>query len=252
MGLTVAVIIPTLNEQQQIAASIHSAQAAGASEVIVVDGGSADATIEIAERAGARVMTCARGMRAAQLNVGAAASAADILLFLHADTELPAGASRIVEQAIGRGYDCGGFRLHFKEANPKLRLAATLINLRTRLTKAPWGDQAQFLTRMAFEQLGGFRELPLMEDYDLAQRARRSHRPVLLDAYVRTSGRRFMSRGVLRTAYTNWRIIIGFHLGEDPATLAARYRGRSISRRRHSSPARPRGVSSDAHDPASD
>jgi Glycosyltransferases, probably involved in cell wall biogenesis len=221
--MSVTVVIPSLNEEDEIAGAIESAFAAGAAEVIVADGGSADRTARFATDAGARVLLCAP-MRARQLNQGASAAVSDVLIFLHADTRLPTDAVRAVEDALARGADFGGFRLAFAEPVRKLRIAAALVNLRTTLTRCPWGDQAQFVRREAFLRLGGFLEIPLMEDYDLAIRMKRSGHSVLLPLTVTTSGRRFLRRGVLRTAATNWRTIIRYRRGADVEALARSYR----------------------------
>lgn len=217
----VSVIIPALDESERIAATIDSAFAAGAAEVIVADGGSRDTTTDIALARGARVIRDER-IRARQLNRGAAEARHEILLFLHADTRLPAGAADTVAEALESGFVFGGFRVTFAE--PGLRHVAFLINLRTRISRAPWGDQAQFVRRETFVSSGGFADLPIMEDYDLARRMKRLGRTVLLPLHVETSGRRFMARGALRTAALNWWIILCFHLGVSPQTLAQWYR----------------------------
>ena len=221
--MSVTVIIPTLNEESRIASAIGSAFSAGASEVIVADGGSVDRTARFATSAGARVLL-SRPMRSRQLNQGAHSAAGDVLIFLHADTSLPPGAANAVEQALASGADFGGFRLAFAETVLKLRLAAALINLRTAFTRCPWGDQAQFIRRDTFLRAGAFREISLMEDYDLAIRMKRSGRSILLPLTVTTSGRRFLRKGLLRTAVTNWRIVIRFRRGADVEELARNYR----------------------------
>ncbi|MEA2162081.1 MAG: hypothetical protein QOK37_208 [Thermoanaerobaculia bacterium] len=221
--MPVTVIIPTLNEEDGVAASIASAFAAGAAEVIVADGGSVDRTARFATSAGARVLLCAP-MRSRQLNQGAHASRNDVLLFLHADTTLPPGAARAVEDVLASGADFGGFRLRFAEPVRKLRMAAFFINLRTMITRCPWGDQAQFIRKEAFLTMGGFREIPLMEDYDLAVRMKRVGRSVLLPLTVTTSGRRFLRKGVLRTAWINWRTVIQFRRGGDIDLISRSYR----------------------------
>lgn len=221
MGVTV--IIPTLDEAARAGAAIDSAFAAGASEVIVADGGSADATVAVARQHGARVVEGAT-MRSRQMNRAAAEAANDALLFLHADTLLPDGACAAVLDALASGAVFGGFELRFTEQAPRLRFAAALINFRTRLTRSPWGDQAQFVVRKAFLESGGFLEIPIMEDYEIAIRMKRRGRSVVLPQKVTTSGRRFLTRGLFRTAFVNWRIIIAWRLGVDPEELARIYR----------------------------
>lgn len=219
--MPVSVIIPSLNEAAHIGATIDAAFAAGAAEVIVADGGSVDATVAIAEARGARVIA-GETIRARQLNRGAEAAAHDVLLFVHADTLLPAGAAEAVLRAVRQGFDFGGFHLAFLEHCTRLRLVAMMINARTRITRAPWGDQAQFVRRDVFRRLGGYPDFPIMEDYEFARRAGMR---CFLPQSVRTSGRRFLAKGVLRTAMVNWLIIAAYHLGAKPETLARWYRG---------------------------
>ncbi|HEV7485097.1 MAG TPA: TIGR04283 family arsenosugar biosynthesis glycosyltransferase [Thermoanaerobaculia bacterium] len=217
---SVSVIIPTLNEQDWIAGAVESAFTAGAAEVIVADGGSDDRTTRHATAAGARVLLTDR-MRAKQSNLGAHAASYDVLIFLHADTRLPPGAAEAVEAALHRA-DFGGFRIRFIEPSRKLAFAAAAINLRTRLTRCPWGDQAQFIRRETFLEIGGFKEMPLMEDYELAIRMKR--RATILPMTVTTSGRRFLRKGLVRTAARNWRTVIAYRMGADVDELARSYR----------------------------
>lgn len=221
--MAVSVVIPAVDEEEWIARTVESAFAAGAAEVIVVDGGSVDRTARFAKGAGARLLLSER-MRARQLNLGADAATHDTLIFLHADTLLPAGAADAVEQALADGADFGGFRLSFAEPQRRLRFTAAMANLRTRWTGCPWGDQAQFIRRGTFVAAGRFREIPLMEDYDLAVRMKRAGKTAILPMTVTTSGRRHLRKGVLRTAMINWQTVIRFRRGADPAELAARYR----------------------------
>ncbi len=221
--MAVTVIIPTLNEEDWIAGAVASAFAAGAAEVIVADGGSVDRTPRLATSAGARILL-SEPMRARQLNLGADAASHETLVFLHADSRLPAGAAAVVEDALMKGADFGGFRIAFVEPLRRLRVAAAMINLRTSVTRCPWGDQAQFIRRDTFLKAGGFLEMPLMEDYELAMRMKRSGRSVLLPMTVTTSGRRFLRKGLLRTAVHNWRTVIRYRLGADIDGLARSYR----------------------------
>jgi len=220
--MSVTVIIPTLNEEEWITAAVSSAFSAGAAEVIVADGGSADRTPRLATSAGARLLL-SEPMRARQSNLGAHAASNEVLIFLHADTHLPAGAADAVEDALRRA-DFGGFRIAFAEPSRKLRVVAAMINLRTSLTRCPWGDQAQFIRRDVFLDRGGFLEIPLMEDYELAIRMKRTARSVLLPLTVTTSGRRFLRKGVLRTSAHNWRTILRYRTGADIDALARSYR----------------------------
>ena len=219
--MSVSVVIPTLNEAERIAATIDAAFAAGATEVIVADGGSDDATLSLAAAHGARVVT-GEETRGRQLNQGARAASGTTLLFVHADTLLPPGAALAVSQALDTGFVFGGFRIEFIE--PRFERVARMINLRTRLTRAPWGDQAQFVRRELFLQMGGYPDMPLMEDYALARRMKRAGRTILLPLTIRTSARRFAKHGVLRTACTNWLIVASYHLGVSAQTLARWYR----------------------------
>jgi rSAM/selenodomain-associated transferase 2 len=231
----VSVVIPTLNEEARVGATIDAAFAAGAAEVIVADGGSRDATIDVAQAHGARVLRVVRASgalsaegapearttpRARQLNLGAREAKHDAIIFLHADTLLPEGACDAVELALVMGVIFGGFRIAFLEDG--LRTVAALINARTKFTREPWGDQAQFVSRCAFP---GYREIPIMEDYELARRMKRAGRTAMLPLTVRTSGRRFRELGPFRTAALNWWIIVCYHAGVSPERLARWYRG---------------------------
>lgn len=215
----VSVVIAARNEERHIAAAVDSAFAAGAAEVIVADGASGDRTREIARAHGAVVIE-GEAFRARQFNRGAAAAAGDAVIFLHADTTLPSTACHAVSEALGGGAELGGFRIRFAEDRLRLRCVASMINLRTRLTRQPWGDQAQFARRAAFLAAGGYRDIPIMEDYELARRMKKR---VLLPLHVTTSGRRFLRRGVIRTSIINWIVIAGFHLGVSPKRLASIY-----------------------------
>lgn len=214
--------MPTLNEEATLCRILPAALAV-ADEVVVSDGGSTDGTVARAEELGARVVTGPPG-RGGQLNRGAKATAADLLLFLHADTMLPEGAARAVREAVANGASGGGFFLRFDVDRPLMRLGGRLINLRTRLTRLPLGDQAQFATREAFERLGGFADWPILEDLDFALKLRRTKRLTLIEAPVTTGARRFLEQGTARTVATNWLIWILFFLGVSPHRLARLYR----------------------------
>jgi len=222
--VAVSVIIPALNEATTIAAAIDAARLAGAAEVIVADGGSDDDTIAVATSHDARVLT-GQCFRAMQINRGVEAALHETILVVHADTLLPPGAAAAVEQALDDGAIFGAFRVRFLEGGPRLAYVAFMINARTRLTKKPWGDQAQFARRETLLRVGGYPAFPIMEDYELARRMKREGRIAFLPFTVVTSGRRFLAKGVIRTSIVNWLIIACYHLGVSPTRLARWYRG---------------------------
>jgi len=219
-----SIVVPALDESSGIEHCLEPLQAARARghEVIVVDGGSRDATPQLARPLADRVLTAARG-RATQMNAGAAAARGEGLVFVHADTRVGESADREVAAALSLA-PWGRFDVHITGRHPLLRVIATMMNLRSRLTGIATGDQAIFVRRAVFESLGGFAEIPLMEDIELSRRLRRAAWPVCLRARVATSGRRWESRGVLRTVALMWRLRLAYRLGADPARLAERYR----------------------------
>jgi len=221
---TIGVIIPAFNEAAAIERTVRSAAGAPGVEVFVADGGSADDTASLSRLTGATVVPAPRG-RASQMNHAARLSAADILLFLHADTVLPAGYAGLVRAALStRGVVGGAFRLHFEEPTPGMSVIELLANLRAALLQMPYGDQALFLPARLFRSLGGFPELPLMEDFELVRRLRRIGRVVVVPAAVVTSGRRFARLGALRATLLNQAILAAYFAGVSPATLARWYR----------------------------
>lgn len=225
MTARVSVVIPSKNEETRIAASVRSAQAAGAAEVVVADGESSDGTLHVAQEMGARVLVIG-GHRAQRMNEGFAAATGDAVCFLHADTTLPPDACQAISSRIDAGAEFGGFLLAFAERDPRLAVAALMINMRTRITRAPWGDQAHFFSRDRFVRGGGYAEIPIMEDYEMALRMRKATRPVILPLRVTTSGRRFLQLGLLKTAVINWRIVIAWHRGASPDQLRRLYGAR--------------------------
>jgi rSAM/selenodomain-associated transferase 2 len=227
--MRLAIVIPVLDEARTIEATLRALaplRARGAT-VIVADGGSRDGTIALAAPLCDRVLAAPRG-RAAQMNAGArcdAAAGAGVLLFLHADTRLPGDADRIVLRALADGDRCWGrFDVRLDAPGWPLRLIETMMNWRSRLTGIATGDQAIFVTSAAFDRLGGFAPLPLMEDIDFSRRARRLSAPAALRERVTTSARRWQRNGVWRTVLLMWRLRAAYFLGADPARLARRYR----------------------------
>lgn len=224
--LRLAIVVPTLNEEAALPRILSRVLALSPTpdEVVISDGGSTDRTAEIARALGAHVVTGPPG-RGGQLTRGAEATTADVLLFLHADTELPADGLQRIREAIAQGAAGGGFSVRYDSPPPLLRLfGERLIDLRTRLTGWPLGDQAQFVTREAFRALGGYRDWPILEDLDFARRLRRYGRTVLITSPVTTAARRFQEQGVVRTVATNWLIWILFLCGVSPHRLARLYK----------------------------
>lgn len=223
-GVKISVIIPALNEAANIVRAVTSAQEGGADEVIVADGGSGDETCVLAELSGANVVSSPRG-RAVQQNVGARAASGDVLLFLHADNWLGRDAISQIHSAVDRKKSnlCGAFQQRI-EASPFIfRLLERGNAERVRWLGLPYGDQAIFVTRDLFNQVGGFPDEPFLEDVLLMQRLRRHSWPLLLPGLVHVSPRRWEQRGVLQQTLRNWAILAAFSLGTSPQRLAAWY-----------------------------
>jgi len=220
-----SIIVPVLNESAGILAALQALQAARSrgAEIVVVDGGSQDGTADLARGSGLAdmVMQTSRG-RAVQMNAGASAARGEVLLFLHADTRLPADADRLVLDAIG-WHEWGRFDVHIDGEHPMLAVIAWSMNLRSRLTGIATGDQAMFMRRSAFDRAGGFPPIALMEDISLSSRLKRLSAPVCLRARGRTSGRRWEARGVLRTLFGMWWLRWRYFFGAAPARLAESY-----------------------------
>lgn len=220
----ISVIIPALNEAAHIAATLEKARKSSPHEIILVDGGSADETCAVAQRSGATVIQSKHG-RARQMNAGAARATGSVLLFLHADTLLPNDWTRTVQESLGQPeIVAGSFGFRVAESFPGRWLVEWTTNFRSRWFQNPYGDQTQFLRRALFEELGGFADLPIMEDYELNQRLRKRGRVATSAAAAITSGRRWKKLGVIRTTLINKMIITGFHLGVCPHRLAKSYR----------------------------
>jgi rSAM/selenodomain-associated transferase 2 len=217
------VVLPVLNEAAIIVAALQALaplRAHGA-EIIVADGYSRDGTAQLAEPFADRVITVRRG-RGAAMNAGAAFGTGDALLFLHADTALPDGTDRLIDAALaGRAW--GRFDLRIAGCHPLLAVVARMINLRSRLTGIATGDQAIFVSRKAFEAVGGFPDLPLMEDIAISRRLKRLCRPYCIATPAVTSGRRWEQSGVIRTILLMWRLRLSYYLGVEPALLAELY-----------------------------
>lgn len=224
MGTALSIIVPVLNEAAAIetALSALSQYRARGAEVIVVDGGSTDATVTMARPLADNLIVAPRG-RASQMNAGAAAARGDVLLFLHADTRLPENADTLISKALARtGRAWGRFDIRIEDGL-LLALVAGMMNIRSRLTGIATGDQAIFITRAAFECAAGFPPIALMEDIAFSAGLRRVGPPVRLRAKVTTSSRRWRQNGIARTIFLMWRLRLAYFAGADPAQLAQRY-----------------------------
>jgi rSAM/selenodomain-associated transferase 2 len=228
----ISIIIPVLNEAATIQETLTRFEKASEVEVIVVDGGSRDDTVAIAMRVGKaiakslriEVISAAAG-RARQMNAGAAVASGDILLFLHADTHLPTSFDTLVRQALqNAGTVAGAFELRIDAQLRGLRLVEKMVNMRSHFLSMPYGDQAIFLKAATFHDLGGFPDLPIMEDFELMLALRRQGRITIVPAPVVTSGRRWQKLGVVKTTLINQLIIAGYFLGVPPAQLVRWYR----------------------------
>jgi rSAM/selenodomain-associated transferase 2 len=224
--MNLSIIIPMLNEAAQLPdlfAHLLPLQRAGC-EIVFADGGSTDASPELARIAGYRVVTSARG-RAYQMNAGAAAASGEVLLFLHADTRLPQGAPQHIQQALNGDSHCWGrFDVCITGRPFMLRVIAHMMNWRSCLTGIATGDQAMFMRRDAFLRVQGFPEQPLMEDIELSKRLKRFSRPACIHQCVNTSGRRWETRGVWPTIFLMWRLRWAYWRGADASELAGLYR----------------------------
>jgi rSAM/selenodomain-associated transferase 2/rSAM/selenodomain-associated transferase 1 len=221
----VSVIVPALNEAEHIARTLEAAQRGRPHELIVVDGGSTDETRALAVQAGANVLSSPPG-RSCQMNTGAARATGNALVFLHADTLLPANWAQVVSESLRRpAVVAGAFRFRIAGDFAGKWIVESTTNLRSRWFQQPYGDQALFLRRSLFEELGGFADLPIMEDYEFVRRLRRHGRVITLAESILTSGRRWRSLGVFRTTLTNKLVVGGYHLGVSPRKLAGFYRG---------------------------
>ncbi len=220
----ISIIIPTLNEAGGIAAVLARLQRMRpGAEIIVADGGSEDATADCARPLADRVLEAPRG-RARQMNAGAAAARGDVLLFLHADTILPEDAPSAIGVALERsGRQWGRFDATIAGRDALLAVVSLMMNARSRMSGIATGDQAMFVRRAAFESVGGFPDIPLMEDVALSQRLKLLSPPACLRQRVITSARRWERDGVLRTIVLMWRLRFAYAMGVDPRRLARRY-----------------------------
>lgn len=220
----VTIIIPALNEQLEIASFLESLQSLRPQcELILVDGGSDDDTVALAQAYVDKIVSSDQG-RASQMNVGAAIAASPILLFLHADTYLPDNAIEQIRQSLDAGYSWGRFDISLRGQASMLKLVAWLINIRSRLSGIATGDQAIFMLTTIFEQQSGFANIPLMEDIELSTRLKKISKPFCCRSKVSSSGRRWISFGIIKTIILMWWLRFQYFLGVKPEHLAQCYK----------------------------
>jgi len=224
MKLSLSIVVPMLNEEHAIAATLLALRAgAPDSEIIVVDGGSSDRSLDVADSICDLAFTAERG-RARQMNAGAARSGGDIIAFVHADTIVPPSFARDIAAAMADERVAGGrFDVRLDDPHPLCVLIGFLMSLRSRVSRTATGDQAIFVRRHIFDSLGGFPDFPICEDLDFARRMKRVGRVACLRAKVTASARRWRRGGILRTVFRMWTIRTLYLAGVSPARLARHY-----------------------------
>jgi rSAM/selenodomain-associated transferase 2/rSAM/selenodomain-associated transferase 1 len=229
----ISIIIPAINEANNIAETIESIGPGDKKEVIVVDGGSNDDTVGIAKSLGARVIT-GSPPRARQMNRGAVQATGDVLVFLHADTRLPEKFEDYIFNSFKQPkMVAGAFQLRMDSSMPGLRLIERIANWRARYLKMPYGDQAIFLSSKLFHYLGGFLDIPIMEDFELIRRLKKRGKIITLPVPVLTSPRRWQNFGILKTTLINQLVIAAYVMGIAPEVIARWYgRSKGVSERR--------------------
>ncbi len=221
---TLSIIIPCLNDGPALAVTLENLKDGDNLEIVVADGGSVDDSAAVGEAAGAKLVHAPRG-RGQQLNAGAAAAGGGIFFFLHADTTPPPGFADIIRATLKRkGVAAGSFSLGLDINDWRARLICRGANLRSRIFSLPYGDQGIFLSRKTFNDINGFPEQEIMEDFEFIRRMKKQGRIIIRPERVASSGRRWQRLGFFRTTLINQMMIAGYLLGRSPASLARRYR----------------------------
>ncbi len=223
-SVSIAAIVPVFNEAQLLPEKLSSLRALNSDELIFIDGGSTDGTQQLLEASGVTWFTGVRG-RAAQMNVGAGKCKSDIILFIHIDTEIDeSNISAIKSVMKQQGLVGGRFDIRLSGHHPAYRMISWFMNIRSRWSKISTGDQALFVRRAVFEQMGGFADLPLMEDVEFSKRLKREGDIACLRETVITSSRRWQQHGIIRTVLLMWKLRFLYWLGTPADKLAAMYR----------------------------
>ena len=223
---SLAIVIPVFNEEKTLAdalKSIQNLELEAADELVFVDGGSTDKTKQLILDAGFQCLASAQG-RAKQMNKGAASTNSDIILFLHIDTAISSSNISNIKKTYNQGYVSGRFNIRLSESNISYRIISFFINLRSSLSKISTGDQAMFVARDVFEDIGGFPELPLMEDIALSKKLKSIGRVACLKDTLITSSRRWQKHGIAKTVVLMWKLRFLYWLGVSPERLAKMYR----------------------------
>ena len=220
----VSIIVPTFNEADNIVATLLPLQTLRQQghEIIIADGGSDDATLELASPLADQILNAPRG-RARQMNAGAQQASGEVLLFLHADTQLPENFMALINTAL-QTKQWGRFDVRLTGKQPLLRVVESMMNWRSRISGIATGDQAIFVKRELFENIGGYADIPLMEDIDLSKRLKRQGRPFFINTPLITSSRRWEQHGIFKTILLMWRLRLAYFFGAKPEQLARLYR----------------------------